>query len=213
MPIELDHVFVCANVGAPEGERLVDLRFQEGSPNTHPGQGTANRRFFFSDTMIELLWVSDAEEAQRQPAYRTQLWQRWSERRMGASPFGIIARPVDPTAPLDKFPGWEYRPDWLPKGLVVHVGDAAVEEPMWVYMDFLTRPQRQVTHPNGSRDITGIALETPVPLASPAAQLFLQNQVLALQRGAEHLLIIELDHGLRGQSADLRPDLPLVLRY
>src|SRR6476469_1899356 len=155
MPIELDHVFVCADVGAPECELLVDLGFQEGAPNTHPGQGTANRRFFFGNSMIELLWVSDAEEAQREPALRTQLWQRWLQRRTGASPFGFIARPVDATAPAEAFPGWQYRPDWLPKGLVVHVAEAAIEEPMWVYMDFLTRAQRQVTHPNRCRDITG----------------------------------------------------------
>ena len=48
VPVEVDHVFVSASVGAPEGDRLLDLGLLEGSPNRHPGQGTANRRFFWS---------------------------------------------------------------------------------------------------------------------------------------------------------------------
>ena len=58
--IELDHLFVCTAPGAPEAEELVRFGLREGPPNRHPGQGTANRRFAFANTMIELLWVSDA---------------------------------------------------------------------------------------------------------------------------------------------------------
>ncbi|MGH8238896.1 MAG: hypothetical protein ACREXP_18010 [Steroidobacteraceae bacterium] len=53
IPVEVDHVFVSASVGAPEGDRLLDLGLVEGSPNRHPGQGTANRRFFFANAMLE----------------------------------------------------------------------------------------------------------------------------------------------------------------
>lgn len=45
--------------------------------------------------MIELIWVSDAMEAQSQSARRTLLWQRWSSQAGNASPFGISLRPVD----------------------------------------------------------------------------------------------------------------------
>src|ERR1700745_45048 len=60
MQIELDHLFVCTSVGAPEAEDLVRFGLQEGPPNQHPGQGTANRRFAFVNAMLELRWVSDA---------------------------------------------------------------------------------------------------------------------------------------------------------
>jgi hypothetical protein len=36
----------------------------EGTPNIHPGQGTANRRFFFRNAMLELLWVNDEQFVQ-----------------------------------------------------------------------------------------------------------------------------------------------------
>jgi hypothetical protein len=64
MRIELDHLFVCTAPGAPEAEELVRFGLREGPPNQHPGQGTVNRRFAFSNAMIEFLRASDAQEAQ-----------------------------------------------------------------------------------------------------------------------------------------------------
>ncbi len=57
--MELDHVFVCTARDAPEAERLRALGLVEGTSNVHHGQGTANRRFFFANAMLELLWVHD----------------------------------------------------------------------------------------------------------------------------------------------------------
>jgi hypothetical protein len=42
----------------------------------------------------------------------------------------------------------------------MHIGDAGVEEPMWVYLSFMRRAQREqwfVEHPIGVREITGLA--------------------------------------------------------
>jgi hypothetical protein len=63
MTAELDHVFVCTALDAPEADLLVAFGLAEGTPNTHPGQGTANRRFYFRNAMLELVWVRDEREA------------------------------------------------------------------------------------------------------------------------------------------------------
>src|SRR5207249_2167482 len=47
MAFELDHVFICTAAGTPEAASLIAFGLTEGTPNTHPGQGTANRRFFY----------------------------------------------------------------------------------------------------------------------------------------------------------------------
>jgi hypothetical protein len=62
MTAVLDHVIVFCSTGAPEADDLVRLGLREGLPNTHPGQGTANCRFFFQNAYLELLWVSDPKE-------------------------------------------------------------------------------------------------------------------------------------------------------
>jgi hypothetical protein len=61
---ELDHVFICTTPGAPEAGLLKACGLTEGPGNVHPGQGGANRRFFFHNAMLELLWVHDPAQAQ-----------------------------------------------------------------------------------------------------------------------------------------------------
>ena len=45
--MEVDHIYICTDYKAPAGELLKEFGLTEGTSNTHPGQGTANRRFFF----------------------------------------------------------------------------------------------------------------------------------------------------------------------
>src|SRR5271163_2159594 len=92
MPLEVDHACIACASGAPEGDALLRAGFVEGSANTHPGQGTANRRFFFENFMLELIWVADPAEAQSAQTRRTRLWDRCSRRESAVSPFGIVFR-------------------------------------------------------------------------------------------------------------------------
>jgi hypothetical protein len=213
MRIELDHLFVCTAPGAPEAEKFAQFGLHEGPPNQHPSQGTANRRFAFVNAMIELLWVSDASEAQSQSARRTLLWERWSGREHNASPFGICLRPSDPQDTGLPFPAWEYRPAYLPDPLVMHIGDVGIEEPMWVYLSFMRRAQREqwfIEHPIGVREITGLTLTTPVPLRSNVSQTIVESGILATRTGATSLLEIEFDGNRRKEQMDFRPHLPFV---
>jgi Glyoxalase-like domain len=215
MAIELDHVFVCAATGAPEAELLVHAGFVEGSPNVHPGQGTANRRFSFRNAMLELLWVSDPAEARSEATRETGLWERWSTRANGASPFGICTRPTIPGTEGAPFSSWEYRPAYLPPELCLHVGKAPLEEPMWVHLAFVDRQHRVqhfVPHPNDATDISGLRLLTPARLLSDPARVALQNGVLTAAAADQHLLEIEIDRRQRNQTVDLRPALPVVVR-
>ncbi len=215
MAIELDHVFICVAGGASEAEHLVEFGFCEGVPNVHPGQGTANRRFFFQNAMLELLWVEDRQEARSSRTAPTLLWERWSDRQSGACPFGIIARPADTAMTTVPFPAREYRPEWLAPDLTIYLAPTGVEEPMWLFMPFLQRlhyAQRFVAHPNGAREITQLTLTTPAPLQSSAAQVLIENAILSIREGVEYLLTIELDKSQRQVVRDFRPQLPLVVQ-
>jgi hypothetical protein len=215
MNIELDHVFVCASRSGPEAEELIRFGLHEGLPNVHPGQGTSCRRFSFANAMIELLWVSDPQEAHREATRRTLLWDRWSARESTASPFGVCVRPVDPQHAELPFPGWEYRPAYLPDPLVIHVAESGVEEPMWLYLSFLRRTDREqrfTEHPAGIREITGLSLTTPISLRSFASQRMVESKILKSREGTKPLLEIEFDGMRRNEMADFRPRLPIVFR-
>jgi hypothetical protein len=186
MRVELDHVFVCTAPGAPEAEEFVRFGLREGSPNRHPGQGTASRRFAFANAMIELVWVDDAEEARSECSRPTQLWERWTSRAGKSSPFGICVRPVDSQDTESPFPAWKYRPSYLPDPLVMHVGEAGVEEPMWVYLGFMRRVDREqwfVEHPIGLREITNLTLTTPCRFAPPRLRAWSRVEFFHLKMG------------------------------
>jgi hypothetical protein len=215
MQIELDHLFVCTAPGAPEAERLVQFGLHEGPPNEHPGQGTACRRFSFFNAMIELFWVSDAREAQSQSTRRTLLWERWSGRQGNASPFGICVRPVHPQDTGSPFPAWEYRPAYLADPLRMQIGEAGIEEPLWIHLSFMRRAQRErwfTEHPIGVREITRLILTTPKPLRSDASRRIMESGVLETRMGAASLLEIEFDGQQRKKHVDFRPQLPVIFQ-
>lgn len=215
MRIELDHLFLCTAPGAPEAEELVRFGLREGPPNRHPGQGTENRRFPLLNAMIELVWVSDVHEARSESSRRTLLWDRWSGRNGQACPFGVCLRPVNSQDTEIPFPAWEYRPSYLPDPLVMQIGDAGVEEPMWVYLSFMRRLDREqqfVENPIGIREITSLTLTTPVPLRSRASKSVVGSGVLRVQMGPMPLLEIGFDDRRRKEIVDFRPHLPIVFQ-
>jgi hypothetical protein len=215
MLLELDHIFICSAVGAPEGDALVRHGLVEGSGNTHPGQGTANRRFFFSNGYLELLWIASPDEAQSEGTRRTRLWERWSRRGGVACPFGFALRPAGEAPATAPFPTWVYRPPYLPAGFAIEFAqDVPLSEPEWFYLPFVRRPAERhepMNHSLTAGDIGAIAIGMPsagAPCAVSAAaaaaagvRFFVSN---------EYVMEIEFTRA-GGHSLDLRPVLPLRL--
>jgi len=215
MNVELDHVFVCCDVGAPEAAFLARQGVLEGSGNTHPGQGTANRRFFFSNTFLELLWVSDPAEAQSAAVLPTRLWERWFRRAAGACPFGLVFRPRAVSIAEAPFPCWSYRPSYLPNGFSIEVGRGmAIGEPQLFYLPFARRPdpsrREPRTHPAGIDRITHVSVSIPPgQKTSPALERALDAGLLAVRSGPDYLLELGFE-GERSATLDLRPGLRLL---
>lgn len=203
MSVELDHLFICTAIGAPAARQLIEFGLTEGAPNRHPGQGTANRRFFFDNAMLELLWVCDAGEARSEVVRPLGLWERTTG--LG-SPFGVCFRPAGPNA-APPFAVEEYRPPYLPPPLAIHIAAGIpVTEPLWFYMDFLRGPAKAPDHPAGLRAMTHVRIAGPQPFPPRAAGI-------ETAAGPEHFLEITFDGGLGGHSADFRPGLPLAFRW
>ncbi|ENX34636.1 hypothetical protein F889_01924 [Acinetobacter colistiniresistens] len=121
--MEVDHIFICTEYKAPEAEMLKNFGLTEGTSNTHPGQGTANRRFFFKNFFLELLWLENIEEAKSETTAPTLLYDRISSKSDDISPFGVCFRPKNPEDKDVKFPSWDYRPSYLPNMLKVDVAN------------------------------------------------------------------------------------------
>jgi hypothetical protein len=97
----------------------------------------------------------------------------------------------------------------------MHIGEAGIEESMWVYLSFLSRSQRRRwfrEHAARIREITRLTLHTPVPLRSRAAQTLVEAEVIDVASSTTYSLEIEFDHKRTGRRVEFRPDLPLVFQ-
>lgn len=220
--MEIDHVFVCTARGAPVAGRLRALGLAEGSSSVHPGQGTANRRFFFANAMLELLWVRNSIEARSRTTQRTRLLERWNGRTGAACPFGICFRPVRRHSP-PAFRTWDYAPEYLqaPLRIGVAANSQRLDEPMLFHIPFGTRPdaasgdnRQPLEHACGLREITRVRWVGPRALSlSAELRAALSCRAFSVGHGAEHRLEIGFDGEKRGESVTLAPELPVTLHW
>lgn len=223
MAFEIDHLFIWTSLGGAEASRLAAFGLTEGPPNTHPGQRTACRRFFFANCYIELLWVCNAEEAKSETTRPAHFCERWQGRTTGACPFGLALRHADQREGGVPFSSWEYHPAYLPGSLTIHVGANAgvLTEPSLFYLPFAQRSDRYpiakrppLQHPAGMREVTSITLNGPFADGlSPAMAAVLATGLVQLRRGPEYLVRLGFDGESRSQQADFRPLLPLAFSW
>ena len=221
MSVELDHVFVCAAVGAPEADALVAAGLTEGASNVHPGQGTACRRFFFRNAYLELLWVHSEAEARSPATAPTRLWQRWRARADGRTcPFGVCLRAPQGEPP--PFPSWSYRPQYLPAGMAIPVATNvdAPHEPMLFVVPSAQRPDaapaertQPLAHANGLRELTRVSLAGAFEAPSEPLAAVARAGLVELRAAMEPGLVLGFDGEQAGKVLDLRPALPVVLRW
>jgi hypothetical protein len=221
MTIEFDHLFICTSIDAPEIDEVLALGFTEGTPSRHVGQGTANRRIFLHNAMLEFLWVADEQEVQSEAIALTHLWQRWQYRQTGYSPFGIGFRWREATERSLPFNSWAFRPPYLPPELQFDVACTHQTEPMVFVMPFQgTRPdaappdrRQPLTHANGSREITAIHITLPAiaPL-SEAIQSIAATDLITFSQGDNHWAEVEFDGGRQGRTIE-HAKLPLCFRF
>jgi hypothetical protein len=208
---ELDHVMIFCDPEAPEAEALIARGFFEGQRNSHPGQGTTNRRFFFRNAFLELVWVENFAEAQLPNVLPTGLWNRWS-RRTEVCPIGLVMRPgrSAPPRPIDS---WIYRPSYFPQGFSVEIAkDVPDHEPLLIHLPF-AKPALVEEFDPGAETLIGAVLDATLHLPqsgslSPGLSALVEAGVVSVEPSREFL--VDVRHvGGSNDIIDLRPDLPL----
>lgn len=219
--MEIDHIFICVAPGAHEAEALKEFGLTEGTTNLHPGQGTTNRRFFFKNAYIELLYLIDLEEIRSELTKPTQLFERLTSRGDDVSPFGICFRPSAGTEEKVPFSSWSYKPTYLPENMKIYIGNAPLNEPMWFFLPFGSRPdnapserQHPIEHQKGFGEITSVRVTIPgnSNLSNPAL-CSTDVEGFELVEGNTHLIQIGFDNERNDCSHDFRPILPLVFSW
>ena len=209
--LELDHIFILVAPEAKVADQLVSLGLIESFSREHHGQGTSNRRFEFSNGMLEFLWVRDAEEANNGPAKDLLLPERANN--PSASPFGIILNRKENTAQLP-FDGWKYQPDYFPAHLAFHIGNnsSKIVEPLCIYVPFMEPMNRDIGEEKFTT-ISNVKIHTTEASFSEILMAVNHSDRLIIEHCDEHLVELVLDNHRLGMSKDFRPDIPLLLYW
>jgi len=211
--MQLDHLFILVSPGAPEAQALTDFGLVEGSSNEHPGQGTANRRFFLANTTLELLYVHDIAEAINGPGKNLRLVERAIE--FDGSPFGLVTR-VDEQSDAPTFASWQYYPDYFPKPMSFYVGTNSDNffEPLCICMPpSLPRPKKAPAPSNSGWSLTELQISIPAPRASAVLKEFGECNLVTLRYNEEHRIKLVFNNAVSNESKDFMPDLPLVIEW
>jgi len=235
--MELDHIFVALqadpsrqasvepadsllatrNSAENAANLLSDLGFTEGSRNRHPGQGTANHRFFFTNFMLEFLFVDDVEGLGAERAHMLALRDRFSETAL--SPIGVASRRSCSSKSAADYAYGVYQAPYLPPELEIHVAlDPDRLEPLWFHLPFVSgmqesnkRPDQEPrSHANGARELTALVVE--MPFAPSAGSFDIAEKLgVKLKQGERHAAHLEFDGGGQGRQLPLPSSLPLTV--
>ena len=229
--MEFDHVWIVVTRDAPERAALERAGLKiSPNVNRHDGQGTASIAAEFMNAYIELMWpeptVSVAPGAERGVE---KFKNRMNWRTSGWCPIGIGLHRLTTRTPLP-FPTWSIAPDWMPSGTAIEILTARddtrspsffIEPPILAVKEEANRkipendPKRVAfQHPIGVERVTEIRLVRPKEYRPVAAITYLEKTGI-FKSTEETAWTIEMtfDNGRKAQIKDLRPDLPLVIRY
>jgi hypothetical protein len=223
--IELDHVWIMVSPNAPERTALERAGFQISPDiNRHEKQGTASITVEFENAFLELMWpdstvtVTAGLERAAEKFRQRMLW-----RSTGWCPIGIGFRRTTPSKDALPFPTWSVTASWLPAGSAIEMltpRDDKSSPSLFITPRALTDAREQAAraslyhHPIGVHRVTAVRLVSPKIYRPIEPLTYLQKlRVLGVRQGNEWLVELTFDDGRSKKSKDLRPDLPMVIRY
>ena len=117
------------------------------------------------------------------------------------------------------FATWPYWPPYLPPDIAIEVAvGTLLTEPELFYWRLPRRPDalrhEPTEHAVSWREITGLTIGMPDHASRTGAIRTVEaSGILSCAPAVEHVMSLEFDGGKQQSLVDLRPDLPLVLRF
>lgn len=183
----------------------------------HPGQGTRNRKFYFENFFLEIIWESDEEELRSELIAPLHLWERVHYQVTGNSPFGLILAYTDDTNALFG-PGVTYQPEYTPPGIVFTVLPHHTEP----YLPWTCRlPETMHTFPKnepidhavGIRELSRVTVSLSATNYQNAFTKLVEKSLnVAFKPAEQPHITLEFDHQQQGKSHTFQ-QLPLTIVY
>lgn len=229
--LALDNAWIAVPAGGGQGRAMLEAAGFRFAPtiNRHEGAGTSSARIDFENGYFELIWADPQVPATGDGATAQQLFaNRANWRSSGESPLGIGFRRTPATPAAFPFETWRIGAPWLgdqemvmlsPRGapsvtLFMTPSPVDVEANRAAIAAGGPAAER-FAHGTGARRLTGVRISAPTPAGLPPAASFANQSGAAVELivGSEWLMELELDFGAQNQQLDLRPTLPLIVRF
>lgn len=223
--LEFDHLWIMVSAGAPERAALERAGFQiSPDVNRHEGQGTSSVTAEFQNAYIELMWLDAAVPVAAGMERGVEKFrQRTQWRTSGWCPIGIGFHRTGDSKETLPFPTWSVTAAWLPAGSSIEMltpRDDTHSPSLFIAPKALTDASEQAARASryhqaeGAQRITSVRLLSPRTYQPIDALAYLTKQK-ALEAGQDKEWLVEVtfDGGKKKKSKDLRPDLPLVVRF
>jgi hypothetical protein len=222
--LEIDHISIFDGDNVAGIALLQELGFHCSERVVQRlSQGTISTVFFFENIYLELVRLVDRDMAKN---YKFEsginILNRAYWKQTGASPFGIGVRSKPIFTPLKcnshSIEVANYT-DFSTENL------ASIEEPLcfsipnnlalttWLNPSCINH-QQLISHPLGIKKLTNASITiTSSKKLTNAVALLEDNNVLTIKKGSSPLLELKFDRAARGKSIDVRPVLPMIIRY
>ena len=231
-PLTLSHCWIVVRTGAPERSALEKAGFRIApTVNRHDGQGTASVTVELLNGFLELIYPDPSVAvlpALQAGAEKFRLKSAWRE--TGYSPIGVVFDRSAATPQGFPFATWKISADWMAKGTFIEMMTPK-EMPKAVSLSISSHPAStresenemlardpvkgaMFLHPNGARRLTGLRVVAPGADRLPPAALYIADHGLVkFDVGSQWRLDVTLDSGMQGITANLEPDLPMIIHY
>lgn len=215
--MEIDHIIIFSKNQGKEADELVKFGLVEGSNRVHPGQGTRNRKFYFKNFFLEVVWVWNEEEIKSEKTALTGLWERANYWISGYSPFGIcLAKTWDIDDLFEN--SIKYKPVYLPEGFSFDIitNNENPTLPWTCRLPFTDPPihsSEPTKHPAGINRFTKVRLGIPQLNIQNDFTDFLSHQsTIEFELTEFHHLTLEFDYKRNGKIKKFR-NIPLTIDF
>ena len=214
--MEIDHIFIFSD--DQNADELISFGLAEGSNRIHTGQGTANRKFYFENFFLEILWVYDQQEVQSDTVKNTKLWEHSLSPKDNYSPFGLCLVNTEDTNRLfeEKI---DYQPVYFPSGKVFEFVETKSYFPSTFRLPFVSPKENNEpkNHSNGMKRLTKAIFFIPnlnqhINIQNTYLSFFENQDSISFQEGEKFMLHLEFDNKVQKKIKQFEK-LPLKLFY
>jgi hypothetical protein len=214
--MDIHHIFIFSNAAGDEANDLLNFGLSEGSFRIHQGQGTQNRKFYFENFYLEIVWISNEKEFRSEDTALAKLYER-AHHVDGFSPFGLCLVNSEVTDIL--FNHCEkYYPAFLPEGMGFDI-ITNYEYPSlpWTFRPpfrgVMLFPEEPKIHKAGIQNLTRAAFHIP-KLNNENAYLkhFINTKNINFEKADKFYLALEFDNK-RNKCSKYFENIPLIIDY